>query len=77
MSFSQLPQLNARELIRALDRAGFIRDRQKGSHLILIHPLKKLRTTVPMHGGETIKKSLLTEIIAQANLTEKEFLGLL
>jgi predicted RNA binding protein YcfA (HicA-like mRNA interferase family) len=38
-------------VIRALRRGGFIEDRQKGSHLILIHPQTKARTVAPIHGA--------------------------
>jgi predicted RNA binding protein YcfA (HicA-like mRNA interferase family) len=74
---SKLPSLNARKVIRALRRAGFIEDRQKGSHLILIHPQTKARTVVPIHGGRTIKEPLLRAIVRDANLTVDEFIALL
>ena len=77
VSFSQLPNLKAKQLILALKKTGFRIDRQKGSHVILINEKNKLRTVVPMHSCETIKKSLLTEIIKQANLTVEGFLELL
>ena len=32
----KLPQVTGREVVRALERAGFIFDRQRGSHVILI-----------------------------------------
>jgi predicted RNA binding protein YcfA (HicA-like mRNA interferase family) len=48
---AKLPSLTARQVVRALKRAGFIEDRQKGSHLILIHPEKKVRTVVPVSSG--------------------------
>jgi predicted RNA binding protein YcfA (HicA-like mRNA interferase family) len=43
----KLPALTAKKVIRALKRAGFIEDRQKGSHMVLIHPDTKARTVVP------------------------------
>ena len=48
-----VPSLTARKVVRALKRAGFIEDRQKGSHLILIQPTTKARTVVPIHSGKT------------------------
>jgi predicted RNA binding protein YcfA (HicA-like mRNA interferase family) len=74
---SELPALTARKVIRALKRAGFVEDRQKGSHLILIHPGKKARTVIPVHGSRTIKKPLLRAIIRDANLSIEEFVALL
>jgi predicted RNA binding protein YcfA (HicA-like mRNA interferase family) len=64
-------------VIQALKRAGFIEDRQKGSHLVLIHPETKARTVVSVHSGRTIKESLLRSIIRDASLSVDEFLKLL
>ncbi len=33
-----LPALNSRKVVKALKKAGFVEDRQKGSHLVLINP---------------------------------------
>ena len=72
-----LPSLNSRKVIKALKKAGFIEDRQKGSHLILIHTLSKKRVVVPIHHGKTIKKPLLQSIIENdAGLTIEKFLEL-
>ncbi len=77
VSFSQLPNLKAKQLIRILEGIGFSVSRQKGSHVILVNEQSGLRTVVPIHAGETIKKSLLMEIIKQVNLTVESFLELL
>ena len=74
---AQLPSLTARKIIRALKKAGFVEDRQKGSHLILLHPHTKTRTVVPIHGARAIKKSLVYAIIDDARLTVDEFIKLL
>jgi len=71
------PVLSARKVIRVLKKAGFIEDRQKGSHLILMHPQTKARTVVPIHYGKTLKRSLLRAIINDAQLSVDEFLNLL
>lgn len=73
----KLPALTAVKVIRALKRAGFVEDRQRGGHLILIQPKIGARTVVPIHSGKTIKKSLLRAIISDAKLTVAEFLDLL
>lgn len=73
----KLPSLTARKVIQALKRAGFVEDRQSGSHLILIHPVTNARTVVPVHKGRTIKEPLLRAIIRDANLTVKQFIDLL
>jgi predicted RNA binding protein YcfA (HicA-like mRNA interferase family) len=48
----RLPALTARDVIRALERAGFVVSRTSGSHCRLIHnvdPARKI--TVPVHSG--------------------------
>ena len=74
---AKLPALTARKVIRALKRAGFVEDRQKGSHPILIHPETKARTVVPVHADRTVKEPLLRAIIRDAKLGVEEFMGLL
>lgn len=73
-----LPALTARKIVRALKKAGFIEDRQKGSHLILVNPTTNKRTVVPVHAGKTIKKPLLKSIVEEdSGLTLEDFLKLL
>jgi len=69
---SRLPNLNARKIIAALKRAGFVKDGQKGSHLYLWHEENRFLTSVPIHGRD-VKRSLLKEIIRQAGMTEDQF----
>ena len=71
---AKLPSLTARKVVRALKRAGFVEDRQRGSHLILIRTDTKARTVVPVHPGRTIKEPLLRAILRDANLSIEEFL---
>ena len=73
----QLPALTARDVMRALGRAGFTVSRTSGSHCRLIHgtdPARKV--TVPVHSGD-LKRGTLRAIIAQAGMTVSEFLILL
>lgn len=67
---SKLPALKSRDVIRALQNAGFVEHRQQGGHKIF----KKgnLRVTVPVHARD-LKKGTLHSIIAQAELTVEEF----
>ena len=74
----RLPALKAREVSRALERAGFVVVRIKGSHHMLEHPDDaRRRTTVPMHKGKDIPRGLLSKIIADVGLTTGEFQALL
>ena len=74
---AKLPALTARKVIQALKRAGFVEDRQKGSHLMLFHEETQARTVVPIHPGRTIKEPLLRAIVRDANLSADEFIELL
>jgi len=73
----KIPIVTAKELIRALKRAGFSKDRQKGSHLTLINPKTNKTITIPVHTGVDIGKGLLKKIITEAGLTTEEFIKLL
>jgi predicted RNA binding protein YcfA (HicA-like mRNA interferase family) len=73
---TRLPTLSAEKIIRALEKAGFLIDRQRGSHVILKHPTRDLTTTVPKHGND-VKRSLMKLILRQAGLTEEQFEKLL
>ena len=72
---AQLPALSAKQVIKNLARLGFVRLRQKGSHLVMIHPKTRSRTVVPIRPGQTIKKPLLQAIVNQAGVSLEEFLG--
>jgi predicted RNA binding protein YcfA (HicA-like mRNA interferase family) len=75
---SRLPSLKAQEIIRALERAGFVVVRVKGSHHILEHPDDpSRRTTVPMHKGKDIPRGLVRKIISDVEMTVDEFRALL
>lgn len=72
----RLPNLSAKEVVRALGRAGFVFQRQKGSHATFRHPETKRTTVVPLHGGD-VKRPLLKLIVQQTGLTMEEFRKLL
>ena len=69
----KLPQLNANELIKILNKLGFEIMRQKGSHVFLKH--KDGRTTVvPNHPGEKIDRGLLNKILRKdIQISREEF----
>ena len=69
---ARLPNVQAKDIIRALERAGFEFERQKGSHVTLRDPATARTTVVPMHSGE-FPRWLLKQIIREAGLTEEQF----
>ncbi|MGD1104307.1 MAG: type II toxin-antitoxin system HicA family toxin [Terriglobia bacterium] len=73
----KLPVLKAKEVVRALQRAGFYIHHQTGSHARLLHRVKtEVRVTVPIHSKD-IPPSLLRRILKQAGLSEDEFARLI
>lgn len=62
--------MQAKDVIKILEADGWIFDRQKGSHKIFKHPLKKGIVVVPDHGKEDIKIGTLNSILKQAGLKQ-------
>jgi predicted RNA binding protein YcfA (HicA-like mRNA interferase family) len=73
---ARLPNVSAKDAIRALERAGFVFQRQRGSHATLRHPVSRRTIVVPIHGGD-LKRPLLKAILQQAGIGEAEFRALL
>lgn len=71
----KLPVISGAECIKALSKAGFYEDRQKGSHIRLKRDDPQTALTVPLH--KTLKPGTLRGIIRQAGLTVDEFIALL
>jgi predicted RNA binding protein YcfA (HicA-like mRNA interferase family) len=69
---ARLPaDLSGREVRAALERAGFVFRRQRGSHMILRRAEPYSRVVVPDH--KQIRQGTLRRIIADAGLTVAEF----
>ena len=73
----KLPRITGDEVVGALRRAGFVTDRQRGSHVILVHPQSRKRVVVPVHAGKTVKVGTLNGILDDAGLSTEEFISLL
>ena len=69
--------LKPREVVRALERAGFCIHETSGSHVHLKHPRKPGRITVPYHERFDLPKHIVKSIIRQTDLTNEEFFQLL
>lgn len=72
---SKLPQVKPKHLLRAIQKAGFVVKKQRGSHVDLRHP-KGRRTTIPIH-NKTLGKGILKAILRQTQLTVEELKKLL
>jgi len=74
MSNGKLPVATGKDVVRALERAGFIIDRVVGSHQVMAHPSDPKRTvSVPVHGNKDLKRGTLRAIIRQSGFSVDEF----
>ena len=72
----RLPGVQAREILKALEKAGFTVVRQKGSHVTLRNDATARTTVVPVHSSE-LPRWLLKKIIKDAGRTDEQFRELL
>jgi predicted RNA binding protein YcfA (HicA-like mRNA interferase family) len=68
----KLPVVSGEDFIRVLEKTGYKRVRQKGSHVRLRHSTDPLRKplTVPLH--KTLKRGLLHRLLRDARITEQQ-----
>lgn len=65
------PILSGAEIIRALERLGFVQVRQRGSHVVLRNGA--VGCVVPLH--REVKRGTLGGIVRQAGVTPDAFLA--
>ena len=69
-----LPHLSGKEIIRALERLGFVQARQRGSHVVMKKstPEGNVGCVVPLHNEVAI--GTLRSILKQAKVSPDEFI---
>ncbi len=73
---STLSRVSGREIVAALSKIGYKKDRQKGSHIVLRQvEYPHRRIVIPDH--REVAKGTLRKIIKQVGLTVDEFKELL
>ena len=74
---SKIPSLSYVQIVRALQRNGWIVVRQRGSHIRLQKHLGEevLKLTVPAH--RPVKRSTLSHVLKQARIEIDDFMELL
>jgi predicted RNA binding protein YcfA (HicA-like mRNA interferase family) len=70
------PRARGKEVVRALERAGFSLERTRGSHVFLKHPDGRV-TSVPVHTRETLGPGLLRAILRDVEMSVDELIALL
>ncbi|MBM2813325.1 MAG: hypothetical protein HW421_87 [Ignavibacteria bacterium] len=69
----KLPRISGNKIVRTLELLGFIKVRQRGSHVILTKEteLGKRGCTVPLH--DIVAVGTLSGILKQAEVSVEEF----
>jgi predicted RNA binding protein YcfA (HicA-like mRNA interferase family) len=69
---TKLLALTGKEVVVALEKAGFSVIRTRSNHHFLRHPDGRT-TLVPVHAGETIGPGLMSKILRDCELTREAF----
>jgi predicted RNA binding protein YcfA (HicA-like mRNA interferase family) len=69
----KLRVLSGQEVCAILERHGFQRVRQRGSHIVMQRVTDEGTTTVPVPDHDTVRTGTLRSIIRQSGLPRSEF----
>ena len=69
----KLPVVKAKQLLKTLEKLGFYKHHQAGSHIQLKHKDGR-RTTIPYHPSVEIRRGTLKAIIDDLNMSVEEFI---
>ena len=69
---SKLTLIDAPSLEQLLFKLGFVKVRQKGSHVLYCHADGRT-TTIPFHMGKDLPRPLLRQILRDINLSIDEY----
>lgn len=70
-----LPVVSGQRLVKALERAGWEVARQRGSHVRMKHPDRRISLTVPLH--RELKRGTLSGVLNDAGVDTDELRRLL
>jgi predicted RNA binding protein YcfA (HicA-like mRNA interferase family) len=69
---TRLLPVSGRKMSKILERLGFEKVHQVGSHARYIHPDGR-KTVVSLHGNEELSIGLLKEILKQVKISREEY----
>jgi predicted RNA binding protein YcfA (HicA-like mRNA interferase family) len=72
----KLPAVKPRQIIRFLERNGFILDHISGSHFIFYNAVSRRRAVVPQHNRD-VPKGTLMSMLREAGFTREELIAFL
>ena len=59
-------------VIKKLQKLGFVKDHQSGSHIVMYHPKTKKRAVIPYHLKD-LPKGTLSHILKEAGVFTEDF----
>lgn len=72
---ARLPVLSGSEIVKAFQRAGWVVDRQRGSHVVMLKPDHIASLSVPQH--KELAPGTLRSLIRSAGMSVEGFVALL
>lgn len=69
---TRLIPISGKEMCKILEKIGFEKIHQRGSHVRYKHPDGRI-TVVPVHSNEDLGKGLILEILKQVKIEREEF----
>jgi predicted RNA binding protein YcfA (HicA-like mRNA interferase family) len=72
----KLPVVRGKNLIKALEKMGFYKVRQNGSHVFLSHKDGRC-TTIPIHSNRDIPNGTFREILNDLKISKGEIMKIL
>lgn len=73
----KLPIVTGGDFIKVLQKKGYYKDRQVGSHVIMVHAQTDKAVSVPVHKGKTLGRGITRALLKDAGISREEFLRLL
>ena len=70
----KLPVLSGADAVRAFERAGWYKDRQRGSHVVMLKPGHIASLSIPQH--RELAPGTLRALIRAGGMTVEEFAAL-
>ncbi len=71
----QLPVISGAQAVRAFEKPGWIKDRQRGSHVVMLKSGRNVSLSIPQH--RELAPGTLRALIRAAGMTVDEFVALL
>ena len=72
----KLPVVHAKNLIKILEKIGFRKVRQSGSHIFLMHNDGRC-TTIPIHSNRDIPNGTFRGILNDIKVSKEEIMSIL